>query len=238
MSRFLVAAVTAVAVAGCLSAAPRADRDVLSRILASIVQLRAELEGDERRSGSGVVIASDPQSSRCWIITTRHLVEPTRPRRLSVRVPDHSGSLSAEVVRISEELDLAVLSVAGVAPPAATLKDVTGLGQDVWVVGFPWGRRLTVVRGVVSQLGSDGDEMRLEGTARMIDASVSYGASGGGVFEVSTGLLVGIVEGYRTARVALPQAPESMLHVPVPGETTVVSSAGIRRFLSSAGLGR
>jgi hypothetical protein len=72
----------------------------------------------------------------------------------------------------------------------------------------------------------------------MVDAPVSYGASGGGVFEVSTGLLVGIVEGYRTARVALPNAPESVLHVPMPGETTVVASAGVRRFLSSAGLGR
>ena len=238
MNRFLTAAVTAVAVAGCVSAAPHSDRDVLPRILKSIVQLRAELDGDDRRSGSGVVIASDPQSSRCWIITTRHLVEPPKPRRLSARVPDHGGSLSAEVVKISDELDLAILSVQGVAPPAVTLREITGLGQDVWVVGFPWGRRLTVVRGVVSQLGGDGDEMRLEGPARMVDASVSYGASGGGVFEVSTGLLVGIVEGYRTARVALPHAPESVIHVPVPGETTVVASAGIRRFLSSAGLGR
>ena len=223
--------------AGCASAGPGSDRDVLPRILASIVQLRVELEGDDRRSGSGVVIASDPQSSRCWVITTRHLVEPPGPRHLSARVPDHRGSLSAEVVKVSDDLDLAILAVRGVAPPAAALKEATGLGQDVWVAGFPWGGRLTVVRGVVSQLVGDGDEARLQGPARMVDAAVSYGASGGGVFEVSTGLLIGIVEGYRTARVALPNAPESVLHVPMPGETTLVSSAGIRRFLSSAGLG-
>jgi serine protease Do len=238
VNRSLVAVVTAVAMAGCASAELRSDRDVLPRILPSIVQLGLELDGGDRRSGSGVVIASDPQSSRCWVITTRHLVEPPRPRHLSARVPDHLGNLSAEVVKVSDDLDLALLSIAGVAPPAVTLKEVTGLGQDVWVVGFPWGRRLTVVRGVVSQLGGAGDEARLEGPARMVDAAVSYGASGGGVFEVSTGLLIGIIEGYRTARVALPQAPDSVLHVPVPGETTVVSSAGIRRFLSSAGLGR
>jgi S1-C subfamily serine protease len=236
MNRALAAAVTAVAVAGCASLEPRADREVLSRILASVVQLRADLEDTDRRASSGVVIVSDPQSVRCWVITTRHLLQPTGPRRLSARLPGHEGSHGAEVLKIHDQLDLAILSVQGVAPPAVTLKDVTGLGQDVWVVGFPWGRRLTVVRGVVSQLAGDGHETRLEGPAVMVDASVSYGASGGGIFEVSTGLLIGIVEGYRTARVALPHAPESVFHVPVPGETTVVSSAAVRRFLSSAGL--
>ena len=237
MNRFLTAAVAAVVLAGCASAAPRPDRDVLPRILASLVQLRVELEGDDRRSGSGVVIASDPRSSRCWVITTRHLVEPPGLRRLSARVPDHGGSLSAEVVKVSDELDLAILSVQGAAPPAAELKEVAGLGQDVWVAGFPWGGRLTVVRGVVSQLAGDGAEARLEGPVRMVDAAVSYGASGGGVFEASSGLLIGIIEGYRTARVALPNAPESVLHVPMPGETTVISSAGVRRFLSSVNMG-
>ena len=67
------------------------------------------------------------------------LVGPPGPRRLSARVPDHRGSLSAEVVKVSDELDLAILSVQGVAPPAVTLKEITGLGQDVWVVLIPVG---------------------------------------------------------------------------------------------------
>jgi len=236
VSRTLAAVATALTLAGCAAAEPRAERDNLPRILASIVQLRAELEGDDRRSGSGVVIASDPQATRCWVITTRHLLVAPAPRRLSARVPDHREELSVEVVKVSDDLDLAIVAIPGVAPPAVTLKDVTGLGQAVWVAGFPWGGRLTLVRGVVSQLA--GDEARLEGPARMVDAPVSYGASGGGIFEVSSGLLIGIVEGYRTARVALPNSPDSVLHVPMPGETTVVSSAGIRHFIASAGLAR
>jgi S1-C subfamily serine protease len=239
VNRTLFAALAILAVAACTSARHSpSDRDVLARVLASVVHLRAELDGDDRRTGSGVVIASDPQSPRCWVITTRHLVAAPSPRRLSARLPDHRGTLSAEIVSVSEDQDLAILSIRGIAPPTAVLKDLTHLGQEVWVAGFPWGGRLTVVRGVVSQLGGDGEEARLEGAVRMVDAPVSYGASGGGVFEVSTGLLVGIVEGYRTARVAQPNAPERVLHVPMPGETTVVASAGVRRFLSSAGLGR
>lgn len=237
MSRALIAAFAAVAVAGCASVTARSDRSVvLQRILSSSVQLRAELDGGGHRSGSGVVVASDPQSSRCWIITTRHFLEPARPLRLLASVPGHRGRLSAEVVAVSDDLDLAVVSVQGVAPPAVTLKDDTRLGEEVWVVGFPWGRRLTVVSGVVSQIAGEEGEHPLEGPARMVDASVSYGASGGGVFEASNGLLIGIVEGYRTARVALPNAPEGVLSIPVPGETTIVSSVAIRRFLSRAGL--
>jgi hypothetical protein len=57
MNCALAVGVAVVALAGCVSAAPRSDRDGLPRILASIVQLRVELEGDDRRSGSGVVIA-------------------------------------------------------------------------------------------------------------------------------------------------------------------------------------
>jgi hypothetical protein len=94
-----------------------------------------------------------------------------------------------------------------------------------------------VVSGVVSQVTSPEGEAGVDGLVRMVDASVSYGASGGGVFDMRTGGLVGIVEGYRTARVSMPKDPGSTLEVPVPGETRVVSSGAIMRFLEGAGLG-
>lgn len=77
----------------------------------------------------------------------------------------------------------------------------------------------------------------MEGVPHMVDASVSYGASGGGVFDATSGELVGIVEGYRTARVSIPEAPERVLPVPIPGETTIIPSAEIFRFLRASGLG-
>ena len=117
-----------------------------------------------------------------------------------------------------------------------TLKDTVRLGDEVRVVGFPWGRRLTVVSGIVSQIAGADGETATTGAARMIDASVSYGASGGGVFDAPTGALVGIVEGYRTARITLQTVPEKTVDVPVPGETTVIPAATIRSFLVGAGL--
>jgi S1-C subfamily serine protease len=238
MTRAAVVAAALAAVAGCASGLPSgptppARTAVLERVIASSVQLRAELDGDGRRSGSGVVVASDPASARSLIATTRHLLHPTRPRSITAIVPGHGRPLPVEIVAVSDELDLAVVAIQGVALRPVAMKDTTRLGEEVWVVGFPWGRRLTAVSGVVSQVASENDT-RTEGPARMVDASVSYGTSGAGVFEVSTGALVAIVEGYRTARVALPQSPDSVLHIPVPGETTVVSAAGIRKLLSTA----
>ena len=134
------------------------------------------------------------------------------------------------MVGVSPDVDLALLEVETTDIPVAALKPAAQLGDEVWVVAFPRGRRATLVSGVVSQLAQDGV---VEGAAAMVDAPVSYGASGGGVFDRSTGQLVGIVEGYRTARVKVTGSPERTVDIPFPGETTVVSAAAIRRFLST-----
>ncbi len=51
-----------------------------------------------------------------------------------------------------------------------------------------------------------------------------------------TGELVGIVESFRTAKVAIPEMKEQVLEVPVAGETTVISSPAIAGFLEASGL--
>jgi len=70
----------------------------------------------------------------------------------------------------------------------------------------------------------------------MVDASVSYGSSGGGVYDARDGGLLGMVEGYRTARVTA-QGTEApwFIDVPVPGQTFVTPLVEIRRFLADAG---
>jgi S1-C subfamily serine protease len=225
------------ALAACASGPPAVSRDdVLQRILPSTVQLRAEVAGGARRMGSGVVVAADTDRARSWIVTTRHIMSPTGELQVSVSVPGRRGRVKAQVVAVNDKNDLALVMIAGLALPPVTLKDTVRLGDEVRVVGFPWGRRLTVVSGIVSQIAGADGETATTGAARMIDASVSYGASGGGVFDAPTGALVGIVEGYRTARITLQTVPEKTVDVPVPGETTVIPAATIRSFLVGAGL--
>ncbi|MBI2468478.1 MAG: trypsin-like peptidase domain-containing protein [Candidatus Rokubacteria bacterium] len=222
--------------AGC-AAAPVVDRgEVVRRILPSIVQLRVEREAGGRAAASGVVFASDAATARSWIVTTRHLLDSGAHQRVYVRVPPGRATLRASVVATSPDADLAVLAVEGVVLPPVQFREDARLGDEVWVVAFPWGRRLTVVSGVVSQIVAEAGETAVEGPAAMVDASVSYGASGGGVFDAASGALIGIVEGYRTARMVAPEARERALEFPVPGETLLIPARAIRRFLGAAGL--
>ena len=93
---------------------------------------------------------------------------------------------------------------------------------------------MTLAGGIVSQINADQPGDRETQPRLIVDASVSYGASGGGVYDERTGRLVGLVEGYRTARVSFNGDAQS-IDVPVPGETYVVPLADIRRFLMETG---
>ena len=225
----------AVALTGGCATSNRSARDeVLRQIVPSTVQLRCEREGGTRRAASGVVVARDGSTRRTWIITARHFLEPLAPQRLSVTAPGRKQPVAARLLKVSERADLALLEVESVDLAPVKLKDTVRLGDEVWVVAYPWGRRMTLSNGVVSQLADS--SVDYEGPARMVDVSVSYGASGGGVFDAPTGALIGLIEKYRTAHVALPQSPDRAIEIPVPGETTLISSETIRQFVIEAGL--
>jgi len=138
---------------------------------------------------------------RSWIVTARHFLEPPTTQQIHLTTPGRKDRTKLVVVASSPDADVTLLVAEGIVLPAVNLKEIAKLGDDVWVLAFPWGRRLTVVGGVVSQISADAGDDAFEGPARMIDASVSYGASGGGVFDARTGELIGIIESYRTARV-------------------------------------
>jgi hypothetical protein len=225
----LAALVLALAAAGCATAPPSPDA-ALRLITGATVSLRLERDSATRRSASGVAVAVDRERRRTWIVTSRHVFERAEAGPVLVTGGGLARPLAARVVGLSSDVDLAVLEVGSADIPVAALKRAAQLGDEVWVVSFPRGRRATLVGGVVSQLAQEGV---VEGSASMVDAPVSYGASGGGVFDRATGQLVGIVEGYRTARVKVSGSPERTVDIPFPGETTVVSAAAIRRFLST-----
>jgi S1-C subfamily serine protease len=237
-------AALALTLAGCSSLTPTGEGpELISRILASTVQLRSEREGGVRRAASGVCVATDPASRRAWILTVRHFLGPSRPQEVSVRRPGESAELPAVVFAVSDEelgLDIAIVEVTA-APglvPARLRREPSNLGDSALVVSFPWGGRLTVVRGIVSQLVSIPGESLVTGAARMVDAHVSYGSSGGGVFDARTGELIGIVETYRTAKITIPELKDGAIEIPVPGETVLVPAAALLQFARDFGLER
>jgi S1-C subfamily serine protease len=215
--------------------------EVLQRILPSSVQIVLEQqEGRRFRTGSGVVIAA--RGADCFVLTSGHTLSGVAGQReVFVMFGRHEGNgakARATVVahRDNDQLDLALLRASSDRCVPAQPSDAAILGESVWVVAFPWGRSMTLASGVVSQVRfEDGPDP--DGAARlMVDASVSYGSSGGGVYGARSGALIGVVEGYRTARIT-PHGGSApwYIDVPVPGQTFVTSLTDIRRFLAESG---
>jgi S1-C subfamily serine protease len=211
--------------------------DVIAGSLASSVQLFAEREGGARRAGSGVVLAVEPEG-RALILTAGHLLDPAAEQAVFVNMPGRDGKVEAQLLALNTDLDVAILQVTDLRAVPVRLKPHARLGDKVWVVSFPWGRRGTLVTGVVSQIADRNTQSLLpvEGPVGLIDAAVSYGTSGGGVFDGRTGRLIGIVRGYRTARLSLPGSDAGSLEFPIAGETTVIPTAELLCMLQSSDL--
>lgn len=220
--------------------APLTKNEVIAHTLATTVQVVTERPEGIRRSGSAVLLGSEPDGDRTIVLTTYHLLAPLVEQAIRVRSPSGSREVEASLLAVDADRDLALLATPGIEPAAARLQDHVYLGDPVWVVAFPWGRQRTVVNGVVSQVAwpesAAPEVVPIAGSVSLIDASVSYGMSGGGVFEADGGALVGIVRGYRTAQLALPGFDTHAVRLPVAGETTVISAKEIDCFLGAAGI--
>jgi len=215
--------------------------EVIEQIVPSAVQIVLERDGERFRSGSGVAIAARPsaQGVECFVLTSGHtLSRRSETDRVFVLFGRHRSTgtkVAATIVAHGETenggIDLAVLRARADECAPVHFGSPPRLGDPIWVVAYPWGRNMTLVGGIVSQINADPPGDRATAPRFIVDASVSYGASGGGVYDAD-GRLVGVVEGYRTARVAFDgDAPHQSITVPVPGETYVVPLADIRRFL-------
>jgi serine protease Do len=213
--------------------------DVIAHTLATTVQVAVERPGGSRRLGSAILLGADPRGERTLVLTAHHVLAAEEPRRLAVRFPSGARQEAEAVLLASDpDSDLALLAIPSSDAARARLRQQAFLGDEVWVVAFPWGRPRTVVKGVVSQIAAADDAAEAEpiaGPVRLIDASVSFGMSGGGVFDAATGDLLGIVRGYRTAQLSVQGSDATPLQVPLAGETTVVSTAQIVCFLAASG---
>lgn len=242
--------------AGCASHQPAttnvpsaasARQRAIDEMIDSTVKVTIEREGRRVTSASGIVVASRGGAGTeavSYVLTAAHVLTGGENATIMVGFCGSDaarGKLSATVIARGkpDTLDLALLRVPGLAAPAVRLPadDVVWLGQPIVVIGFPEGERVGLSGGIVSQLPlsarpngipADRPEQRI-----VIDAAAPRGVSGGGVFEVETGRLVGIVQGHQTVSMAVKdQAQSYTLKFPVPGATFVVPMAQIRPFLA------
>ena len=158
--------------AGAASAGTAA---MIEAVLPGVVQVRSR---KNRRRGAGAGFLWSPDGS----VMTNHHVLAGSGEKVEVILTD-DRSFDAEVVGSSRRLDLAMLRLRSapaedlLTPPVGD-SDALRVGELVFAVGHPWGRRGAVTVGIVSGLGSVG---RPFGRARYVqsDAYLAPGNSGG-----------------------------------------------------------
>ena len=144
----------------------------------------------ESGAGSGVIISSDG-----YILTCAHVVSGASNIAVSIGDKDYPATLVGE----DTTSDIAVVKVDATGLTPATVGDSDNLkvGESVMAVGNPLGELGgTVTSGIVSALNRS---VSIQGSSSVntmsliqMDASVSPGNSGGGLFNMN-GELVGIV---------------------------------------------
>ena len=144
----------------------------------------------ESGAGSGVIISSDG-----YILTCAHVVDGASSITVTIDDKDYTATLVGE----DTTSDVAVIKIDATGLTPATVGDSDNLkvGQSVMAVGNPLGELGgTVTGGMISALNRS---VTIQGTSStntmsliQMDASVSPGNSGGGLFNMN-GELVGIV---------------------------------------------
>ena len=144
----------------------------------------------ESGAGSGVIISSDG-----YILTCAHVVDGASNITVTINDKDYTATLVGE----DTTSDIAVIKIDanGLTPATVGDSDSLKVGQNVMAVGNPLGELGgTVTGGMISALNRS---VTLQGTHStntmsliQMDASVSPGNSGGGLFNMN-GELIGIV---------------------------------------------
>ena len=144
----------------------------------------------ESGAGSGVIISSDG-----YILTCAHVVDGASNITVTINDKDYTATLVGE----DTTSDIAVIKIDanGLTPATVGDSDSLKVGQNVMAVGNPLGELGgTVTGGMISALNRS---VTIQGSSSVntmsliqMDASVSPGNSGGGLFNMN-GELVGIV---------------------------------------------
>jgi S1-C subfamily serine protease len=169
-----------------LDAYSAAVSGVVRRARDGVVGLQVEQSRGRTGAGSGFLVTPDG-----YLLTNHHVVDGARA---VAAVLEDGSERGAEVVGADPDTDLALLRLAGRAPPGhLRLGDDAGLrvGQVVVAIGNPHGLGHTVTSGIVSALGRTlrARNGRLIDRVVQTDASLNPGNSGGPLLDTAAAVV-------------------------------------------------
>ena len=182
-------------------------RETFRRVKSSVVVVRAMTTGsgavgsdeesaaDEEGLGSGVLVSADGT-----VITAAHVVAGAELVTVEL---DGEKRVTARVLCVSLMDDLALLQLDKVPPTAVAARlgdsDRVEVGDEIFIVGAPYGLNHTLTAGRVSARRRTRSEVGILSPVEFLqtDAAINPGNSGGPVFDMA-GEVVGIVNSVLT----------------------------------------
>lgn len=172
---------------------------IIEEISASVVCFFAMGTNGSYCQGSGFIVDKEG-----YVLTVAHALSVGTIEDIVVYLSSDSGQLlaiNAQVIAVNNEIDMAVLDLIDDEYDYPVLEINTEIpstiGDDVILLGFPaiealgW-NSITVSRGIVSSLiQSDTGTLEVIG----IDAMLCIGGSGGPLYNLTTGSIIGIASG-------------------------------------------
>ncbi len=222
MKKIFLFLFVAIFISGCQESAPKDiheevmyenGADVVSQIsptVATIYHFSQEKGDSESKGeqGSGVFIAKDK------IVTNHHVIANFKEGDgIIIRQSDGSTFYATGILVSDPAHDLAILQFdsKNQTVVVASIGDSEKVrqGQEVYAIGSPQGLVNTVTKGIISNTSLPKGKLAPEVNAFQHDASMDHGSSGGGLFTVSDGKLIGInyailAEGKQQANFSIP----------------------------------
>lgn len=162
-----------------------ASQPKLDDIIQSVVVVESLQNNQIQTIGTGFYFEPN------YIITNYHVVKDHK--KFAVRTYSEFGLVNATLVGYDRYTDLAILETKETAPKIIPLKaEQVTLGEDVYVIGHPFGYEFTISKGIVSSL--DRYDLKYPFINYIqTDANVQSGSSGSPVLN-QHGRAIGIIK--------------------------------------------
>ena len=174
---------------------------ISAAVQSSVVHIESKREGRNggtvEETGSGVIMRS-PRTSKLFVVTNRHVVLGSTPKRIQIKLFDGQITHPTEVIEDSPtDVAILLLNETNLGSSGWGDSDNLDIGHMVLAMGSPFGLSQSVTLGIISAkgrrsliLGEKGEDV-INQDFLQTDAAINPGNSGGPLIDLQ-GRVIGI----------------------------------------------